>query len=93
MASRYKQVLTARNISGGRWVDGLLGGLNHQIEHHLFPHMPRPHLRRAQPIVEAFCTRLGIPYNKATLRDSYAQVLRHLHDAGAPLRDRTVSPV
>ncbi|ONI90639.1 delta fatty acid desaturase [Actinosynnema sp. ALI-1.44] len=84
-----KQVLTSRNISGGRWVDGLLGGLNYQIEHHLFPHMPRPNLRRAQPIVEAFCARHGIPYSKATLRNSYAQVLRHLHDAGAPLRNRT----
>ncbi|MFC0114052.1 fatty acid desaturase family protein [Kibdelosporangium aridum] len=88
-----KQVLTSRNISGGRWVDGLLGGLNYQIEHHLFPHMPRPNLRRAQPIVENFCARHGIPYSKATLRNSYAQVLRHLHDAGAPLRNRTAAPV
>ncbi|MEV4319570.1 acyl-CoA desaturase [Actinocrispum sp. NPDC049592] len=84
-----KQVLTSRNISGGRWVDGLLGGLNYQIEHHLFPHMPRPNLRRAQPIVENFCARNGIPYSQATLANSYAQVLRHLHNAGAPLRDRT----
>ncbi|ALG09773.1 fatty acid desaturase family protein [Kibdelosporangium phytohabitans] len=86
-----KQVLTSRNISGGRWVDGLLGGLNYQIEHHLFPHMPRPNLRRAQPIVESFCARHGIPYSKSSLRSSYAQVLRHLHDAGAPLRGRTPS--
>ncbi|MDQ2589197.1 fatty acid desaturase family protein [Saccharothrix yanglingensis] len=81
-----KQVLTSRNVTGGRWVDALLGGLNHQIEHHLFPHMPRPNLRRAQPIVEDFCARHGIPYSKASMRDSYAEVLRHLHDAGAPLR-------
>ncbi|MGX7828530.1 fatty acid desaturase family protein [Actinokineospora sp. 24-640] len=81
-----KQVLTSRDIIGGRWVDGLLGGLNYQIEHHLFPHMPRPNLRRAQPIVEAFCDRHAIPYSKAGLVDSYAQVLRHLHDAGTPLR-------
>lgn len=32
-----KQVLTSRNVTGGRWVDFLLGGLNYQIEHHLFP--------------------------------------------------------
>jgi fatty acid desaturase len=83
----HKQVLTSRNVTGGRWVDALLGGLNHQIEHHLYPHMPRPNLRRAQPVVEDFCLRHGIPYSKTTLRRSYAQVLRHLHDAGAPLRD------
>ncbi len=82
----HKQVLTSRNVTGGRWVDALLGGLNHQVEHHLFPHMPRPNLRRAQPIVEDFCARHGIPYSKATMRDSYAEVLRHLHEVGAPLR-------
>ncbi|KOV84520.1 acyl-CoA desaturase [Nocardia sp. NRRL S-836] len=82
----HKQVLTSRNVTGGRWVDALLGGLNHQIEHHLYPHMPRPNLRHAQPVVEDFCLRHGIPYSKTTLRDSYAQVLHHLHDAGAPLR-------
>src|SRR5207248_1178160 len=43
-----KQVLTSRNVRGGRWVDFLLGGLNYQIEHHLFPSMPRPNLRHAQ---------------------------------------------
>jgi fatty acid desaturase len=83
-----RQVLTSRNISGGRWVDGLLGGLNYQIEHHLFPHMPRPNLRRAQPIVRDFCARHGISYSQCGLVTSYAIVLRHLHDAGAPLRRR-----
>ncbi len=82
----HKQVLTSRNVTGGKWVDALLGGLNHQIEHHLYPHMPRPNLRRAQPIVEDFCARHAIPYSKAGMRASYGEVLRHLHDAGAPLR-------
>ena len=40
-----KQVRTSRNISGGWWATALMGGLNYQIEHHLFPSMPRPHLR------------------------------------------------
>jgi fatty acid desaturase len=81
-----KQVLTSRDVSGGRWVDILLGGLNYQIEHHLFPSMPSPNLRRAQPIVRDFCARHGVSYSQTGLLDSYAQVLRHLHDAGAPLR-------
>ncbi|SES00838.1 Fatty acid desaturase [Lentzea xinjiangensis] len=58
-----KQVLTSRNVTGGRWVDALLGGLNHQIEHHLFPHMPRPNLRRAQPIVKP--SAHGTPFRTA----------------------------
>ncbi|MBA8823508.1 fatty acid desaturase [Saccharopolyspora lacisalsi] len=81
-----KQVLTARNIIGGPGVDFLLGGLNYQIEHHLFPSMPRPNLRRAQPLVREFCERRGISYSQCGLLHSYAEVLRHLHAVGAPLR-------
>ncbi|MER7004709.1 acyl-CoA desaturase [Dactylosporangium sp. NPDC000555] len=81
-----KQVLTSRNVRGGVWLDVVLGGLNYQIEHHLFPNMPTPNLRRAQPIVERFCAEVGVLYHSATFVDSYAQALRHLHEAGAPLR-------
>jgi fatty acid desaturase len=82
-----KQVLTSRNVRGGWLVDTALGGLNHQIEHHLFPAMPTPNLRRAQPIVHAYCAELGVPYEVTGLRDSYAQAFRHLHDVGADLRE------
>jgi fatty acid desaturase len=81
-----KQVLTSRNVRGGRWVDFALGGLNYQIEHHLFPSMPRPNLRRAQPIVHDFCVEHGISYSQSGLLRSYGDVLRHLHAVGAPLR-------
>jgi fatty acid desaturase len=81
-----KQVLTSRNVRGGPWVDFALGGLNYQIEHHLFPSMPRPSLRRAQPVVRAFCAERGIPYAQTGLLASYREVLRHLHEVGAPLR-------
>jgi fatty acid desaturase len=81
-----KQVLTSRNVRGGRWVDHALGGLNYQIEHHLFPSMPRPNLRRAQPLVQAFCAARGIAYHQSGLLRSYGDVLRHLHAVGAPLR-------
>jgi fatty acid desaturase len=83
-----KQVLTSRNVRGGPLVDTALGGLNYQIEHHLFPAMPTPNLRRAQPIVQAYCAEIGIPYEMTTLTDSYAQALRHLHDVGAEVRRR-----
>jgi len=81
-----KQVLTARNVTGGRWVDFLLGGLNYQIEHHLFPSMPRPNLRRAQALVQDFCARHRIPYSQCGPVHSYIEVLRHLHRVGAPTR-------
>ena len=81
-----KQVLTARNVRGGWLVDTALGGLNHQIEHHLFPAMPTPNLRKAQPIVQAYCAEIGVHYEVTGLVDSYAQAFRHLHDVGADLR-------
>jgi fatty acid desaturase len=82
----HKQVLTSRNVRGGPVLDHVFGGLNHQIEHHLFPAMPRPNLRRAQGLVRAFCAQHDLPYTRTGALDSYGQVLRHLHAVGAPLR-------
>ncbi|MEV6929570.1 acyl-CoA desaturase [Dactylosporangium sp. NPDC051485] len=81
-----KQVLTSRNVRGGWLTDAALGGLNYQIEHHLFPGMPTPNLRRAQPIVQAYCTAIGVPYEQTSLVTSYRQALQHLHQVGAPAR-------
>jgi fatty acid desaturase len=81
-----KQVLTSRNVRGNRVVDYVLGGLNYQIEHHLFPSMPRSNLRHSQALVEAFCAGRGIPYLQTGAFGSYRQVLSHLHAVGAPLR-------
>ncbi|MBL6280330.1 acyl-CoA desaturase [Micromonospora fiedleri] len=81
-----KQVLTSRNVRGNRLVDAALGGLNYQIEHHLFPGMPTPNLRRAQPIVQAYCAEIGVAYVQTGLVTSYRQALRHLHEVGAPAR-------
>ncbi len=77
-----RQVLTSRNVNGGWLTDLALGGLNYQIEHHLFPAMPRSNLRRAQPLVREFCRELELPYSQTSLLDSYGQALRHLHSVG-----------
>jgi fatty acid desaturase len=77
-----RQVLTSRNVRGGWLTDLALGGLNYQIEHHLFPSMPSPNLRRAQALIEAFCQQHGLPYCQASLAGSYAQALRHLNAVG-----------
>jgi fatty acid desaturase len=81
-----KQVLTSRNVTGGRFIDIALGGLNYQIEHHLFTAMPSPNLRKAQPIVQQYCAEIGVPYEQTGLIESYRQALRYLHEVGEPLR-------
>ncbi|MGK5544474.1 fatty acid desaturase family protein [Streptomyces sp. URMC 127] len=81
-----RQVLTSRNVRGGPVTDWLMGGLNYQIEHHLFPNMPRPHLRLARPLVRAHCRASGLPYTETGIAGSYRQALHHMHEVGAPLR-------
>ncbi len=78
-----RQVMTARNVRGGRFTDLLLGGLNYQIEHHLFPSMPRPNLRHAQALVRGHCRANGVPYREDRLFASYAAGLRHLGAVGS----------
>lgn len=81
-----RQVVTSRNVRGGWFVDQLLGGLNYQVEHHLFPSMPRTHLRKAQRLVQTYCAQHRIPYTETGLFASYACALRYLHTLGGPLR-------
>ncbi|MFI6376078.1 fatty acid desaturase family protein [Streptomyces sp. NPDC050546] len=85
-----RQVLTSRNVQGGALVDTFMGGLNYQIEHHLFPSMPTPALARAQVITERYCAELGIPYHRTGLIASYREALRHLRSVGEPLRTPAV---
>jgi fatty acid desaturase len=82
----HRQVLTSRNVRAGRLTDWLLGGLNYQIEHHLFPSMPRPYLKHAQPLVRAHCARFSLPYTETSAVESYRQALRHMHQVGLPAR-------
>ncbi len=81
-----EQVLTSRNISGHPLTDFWYGGLNYQIEHHLFPTMPRNNLSKAVPIVRSFCGEREISYHSTSLFTSYREVLNHLHEVSAPLR-------
>jgi fatty acid desaturase len=82
-----KQVLTSRNISGGYPMSMAMGGLNYQIEHHLFPSMARPHLARARVIVREHCAQLGVAYTETTLMRSYGIVVRYLNEVGLAARD------
>lgn len=88
-----KQVLTSRNITGGRFMSALMGGLNYQVEHHLFPSMPRPHLARARVLVRAHCSRHGVPYTETSLLRSYAIVVQYLNRVGLAARDPFDCPI
>ena len=81
-----RQVLTARNVYGNPFVDMWYGGLNYQIEHHLFPTMPRGHLVAARPIIKDYCEEHGISYHETGMARSYVEILSFLHEVGEPAR-------
>ncbi|WP_432514410.1 fatty acid desaturase family protein [Kineococcus sp. SYSU DK001] len=85
-----RQVSSSRNVGGGWPVDFFMGGLNRQVEHHLFPSMPRPNLPLVQPLVRRHCADLGLPYTETTFAGAYAAVITHLNGVGlAGRRERS----
>ncbi|WP_353814819.1 fatty acid desaturase family protein [Agromyces sp. SYSU T00266] len=88
-----RQVLMSRNIRGNRFLDVVMGGLNYQVEHHLFPSMPRPHLREAAAIIADYCRERGVRYTVTGLWQSYGIVLRYINRVGLGERDPFVCPL
>src|SRR5262249_35818563 len=70
------QIRTARNYSAGPIGRYFYGGLESQIEHHLFPTLPRHMLRRAEPSVRRFCADHQLPYEVRTFGESIIRALR-----------------
>lgn len=88
-----KQVRTSRNISGGFWASLLLGGLNYQVEHHLFPSMARPHLARTREMVREHCRDSDIAYTEMNLLRAHVSVVRYLDRVGLAARDPFLCPL
>jgi fatty acid desaturase len=88
-----RQVLMSRNVRGTRALDVVMGGLNYQIEHHLFPSMPRPHLRHVAPMVQTYCASHGVPYTITGLLESYGIVIRYINRVGLGERDPFACPL
>ena len=63
-------------------MDFLYGGLNYQIEHHLFPNLARNRLPACRQLVREFCSQAGLPYTEEGVLASYRSLLRELHLAG-----------
>jgi fatty acid desaturase len=81
-----RQVLSSCNVRPGRLTDYVYCGLNYQIEHHLFPTMPRVNFSRVQPIVQEFCIRHGLPYEELSVLGAYRQAIGEMHRCGQATR-------
>ena len=66
-----RQVLGSRNVTSHPVWDYIFGGLHYQIEHHLFPTMPRVNLKRCQAIVRPYCEARGLEYTEVDPLTSY----------------------
>lgn len=75
-----QQVITARNISGGFVTELFMVGLNHQIEHHLFPNTPRNKLHLLKPYVRRTCEELDIPYCEVGIVETNRMLVGELQD-------------
>jgi fatty acid desaturase len=73
-----RQIRSSRNVRPSPCVDFIFGGLNYQIEHHLFPGMPRAHLSKARVLVKRFCAEHRIPYAESELIAIYRAILTEL---------------
>ncbi|KAG5175371.1 delta-6 fatty acid desaturase [Tribonema minus] len=72
------QVTTTRNVSPNLFVDWFCGGLQYQVDHHLFPSIPRHNLPKVHAAVAAFCKENGVEYHEASMLAGTVEVLSHL---------------
>uniref|UniRef100_A0A8C6JZN8 Uncharacterized protein n=1 Tax=Melopsittacus undulatus TaxID=13146 RepID=A0A8C6JZN8_MELUD len=70
------------NVNQSLFNDWFTGHLNFQIEHHLFPTMPRHNYCKVAPLVKAICDKHGIEYKSKTLLTAFSDILHTLKDSG-----------
>jgi fatty acid desaturase len=80
------QAISNQNITTTWFDDWFHGGLQHHIEHHLFPRLPRHSLPKVRPLVRALCEKHGLPYRSTHFPVAVRDMLRSFWRQGAPLR-------
>lgn len=84
-----KQTNGTLNITCSSFMDWFHGGLQFQIEHHLFPRLPRCHYRKISPIVKDLCKKHGLPYDSASFFKANEMTIATLRNAALQARDLT----
>jgi fatty acid desaturase len=88
-----RQVHMSRNVRGGPLVHFLMGGLEYQVEHHLFPRAPRPNLPALQRYVRRYCAENDIPYTETSLTGAFRTIIAYLNQVGLKNRDPYTCPL
>ncbi|XP_073310355.1 delta(8)-fatty-acid desaturase-like [Primulina huaijiensis] len=87
-----KQTNGTIDISCSSKMDWFFGGLQFQLEHHLFPRLPRCHLRSISPLVQDLCKKHNLPYTSLSFYEANMWTLKTLRTAALEARDFS-SPV
>lgn len=82
-----KQTKGTIDISCSSWMDWFYGGLQFQLEHHLFPRLPRCQLRNISPLVKDLCKKHNLPYRSLSFWDANVTTIKTLRAAALQARD------
>ncbi|BFZ22004.1 hypothetical protein BsWGS_25043 [Bradybaena similaris] len=78
----HMQLQASCNVDPGWFNDWFTGHLNYQIEHHLFPTMPRTSFHKVAPLIQSLCKKHGIEYRNKTLLTAFIDIVRTLKKSG-----------
>ncbi|RZC91191.1 hypothetical protein C5167_027255 [Papaver somniferum] len=84
-----KQTTGSLDITCPSWMDWFHGGLQYQVEHHLFPRLPRCHLRKISPFVKELCSKHKLPYTCVSFWEANVLTIGTLRNAALQARDLT----
>jgi len=78
------QLYTTSNFApSNKLVNFYTGGLNHQVEHHIFPHISHVHYQKLAKIVKKTAQEFNLPYHEYnTMKDAIVEHFRHLGNLG-----------
>ncbi|KAL2974282.1 hypothetical protein AAZX31_14G095100 [Glycine max] len=82
-----KQTKGTLGVDCSPWMDWFHGGLQFQVEHHLFPRLPRCHLRKIAPLVKDLCKKHNLPYNCVSFWKANVLTIQTLRNAALQARD------
>jgi len=81
------QLKTTMNVDCPEWMDWFHGGLQFQIEHHLYPRLPRHNLRECSKLVKAVCKKYDIHYHNPGFLQANVELLDCLRKTAKAARN------
>jgi len=82
------QALSTMDVACPPCMDWFHGGLQFQLEHHLFPRLPRWNLRRLMPLTDEIFSKYDVPVVRKGFVEANCMILKQMRDVGAKVGKR-----